>query len=357
MLALVMAGGSGTRFWPKSRERHPKQLLQIIGTGTMLQNSVERLQGLIPPEKVFIVCKQVQYQEVIIQVPQIPQANVIVEPRGKSTGPCIGLAALFMQERFGDEVMTVLPSDHLISPAANFQETLSRAAKFAASADILITLGIKPTFPATGYGYIQVSDEYIQVGDDQIQRVKTFAEKPNLETAKRFLESGDFWWNSGMFIWKISTILDQFDEHLADLGDGLKEIRRHLDSPRRNEVIDRVYQQIRSISIDYGVMEHAKNVAVLPANFEWNDLGSWEAVYDLMPKDEQGNASCGGDHVYVDSTDNLIDVRGKAVAVLGLNGIFLVETDDAILVCAKSHAQEVKEVVERLKRKKRYDLI
>ncbi len=356
-MALIMAGGSGTRFWPKSRESHPKQLLQIIGEGTMLQNTVRRLHPIIPPEKIFIVCKEVQRDAIRAQVPQLPQSNLIVEPWGKNTAPCIGLAALFMRKQFGDEVMAVLPADHLVTPAENFRETLQAAAQIAAEFPVLLTIGIHPTYPATGYGYIQCSDEVLANARIKALKVKTFAEKPNLETAKRFLASGDFLWNSGMFVWRVATIMEQFEEQLPQLSDGLAEIDRHLGQPSELETITRVYQQIKSISIDYGVMENARNVAVLPANFEWNDIGSWDEVFKLSSKDKDGNALREQDHALYESSGCLIDVPGKTVAAIGLQNMIVVETADALLICARERAQEVKELVELLKRKKKTELL
>ena len=357
MMALIMAGGSGTRFWPKSRESHPKQLLQIIGEGTMLQNTVHRLHPIIPPEKIFIVCKEVQRNAILAQAPQLPQANIIVEPWGKNTAPCIGLAALFMRKRFGDDVMAVLPADHLVRPIETFCETLEAASKIAAEFPVLITIGIHPTYPATGYGYIQCSDEAMVDGKINALKVKTFAEKPNLETAKRFLASGDFLWNSGMFVWRVATIMEQFEEYLPQLSDGLDEIEQHLGKHSEQETINRVYQQIKSISIDYGVMEKAKNVVVLPARFEWNDIGSWDEVYKLSAKDSDGNAVDGQDHALYDSSGCMIDVPGKTVATVGLQNTIVIDTPDALLICSRERAQEVKELVELLKRKKKTELL
>lgn len=357
MVALIMAGGAGTRFWPKSRDHHPKQLLQIIGSGTMLQSTVRRLQPIIPPDRVFIVCKQSHREAVAGQLPELPRENIIIEPQGKNTAPCIGLAALFIQQRFGDEVMIVLPADHLIGAEQNFRQTLLNAAKIAAEEKVLITIGIKPSFPATGYGYIQFSQETVSAGQASAWRVKTFAEKPNLETAKVFLASGDFLWNSGIFVWRISTIREQFEEHLPQVHDGLLEISRHLGTPEEQDIIARVYQQIKSISIDYGVMEKAKNVLVVLSNFEWNDLGSWDEVYKLSPKDKEQNALCDGDHALVNTSGCLIDVAGKTVAAVGIRDLIVVETEDALLLCPREHAQDVKEVVELLKRKKKMNLL
>jgi mannose-1-phosphate guanylyltransferase len=352
MLVLIMAGGAGTRFWPKSRERRPKQLLSIIGEGTMLQNTVRRLLPMAPAENIFVISNQVQYAGIVEQLPMLPLENIIIEPRPKNTAACIGLGAILLQQRDPNEVMVVLPADHLIGDDEVFRDTLSKATKIAMEEDVLITIGIQPTYPATGYGYIQFSDSRITVGPATAYRVKTFAEKPNLETAKSFLDSGDFLWNSGMFVWRIPVIMAQLEEHLPHHYDGLREISRHLGAPEQNSIIDRVYQQIKSISIDYGVMEKAKNVVVLRGQFRWNDLGSWDEAYKLLPKDQDYNALCGNQHVLLDSSGCLVDAPGKTVAAVGIRDLMVVETEDALLLCPRSRAQEVKDLVELLKRRK-----
>jgi mannose-1-phosphate guanylyltransferase len=245
----------------------------------------------------------------------------------------------------------------LISDDEIFRETLLNASKIAAEKDVLITIGIEPSYPATGYGYIQYSDDRISVGHATANRVKTFAEKPNLETAKRFLDSGDFLWNSGIFVWRIPVILAQIEEHLPHLHDGLLEIAQYLDRQEQNQIIDRVYQQIKSISIDYGVMEKAQNVVVLRSEFGWNDLGSWDEVYKLLPKDQNHNAAGDNQHVLLDASGCLIDVPGRSVAALGIRDLIVVETEDALLICPRHRAQEVKELVELIKRRKLHHLL
>jgi mannose-1-phosphate guanylyltransferase len=357
MLVLIMAGGAGTRFWPKSRERHPKQLLPIVGEGTMLQNTVRRLQPLVPAENMFVISNSVQHPGIVEQLPMLPAENIIVEPRPKNTAACIGLGAVMLQKREPDGVMIVLPADHLIGDDEVFRETLLNAGKIAAEKDVLITIGIQPSFPATGYGYIQFSDERISAGQAHAYRVKTFAEKPNLETAKRFLDSGDFLWNSGIFVWRIPVIMGQIEEYMPHLYDGLREIAPALGKPEQSQIIDRVYQQIKSISIDYGVMEKARNVLVLRGQFHWNDLGSWDEVYKLLPKDQDYNVTGDRPHVLLDSSGCLIDVPGKTVAAVGLRDLMVVETEDALLICPRSRAQDVKDLVELIKRRKLHHLL
>jgi len=352
MFVLIMAGGAGTRFWPKSRERRPKQLLPIIGEGTMLQNTVQRLLPLVPAENIFIISNQIQAPSIIEQLPMLPATNVIVEPRPKNTAACIGLGAVMLQQRDPDEVMVVLPADHLIGDEELFRDTLQNAAKIAAEEDVLITIGIQPTYPATGYGYIQFSDKKGAVGAATAHHVKTFAEKPNLETARSFLDSGDFLWNSGIFVWRLPVIMAQIEEHLPHLYDGLHEIKLHLGQPEQTTTVDRVYQQIKSISIDYGVMEKAKNVLVLRGQFRWNDLGSWDEVYKLLAKDQDYNATNDKQHVLLETSGCLVDVPGKTVAAVGIKDLMIVETEDALLLCPRNRAQDVKELVELIKRKK-----
>lgn len=351
MFGLVMAGGFGTRFWPKSRVKHPKQLLKIFGEKTMIQNTVERLQPLVPNKHLFIVSTETHSEEIKIQLPFLPPENLIVEPRGKNTAPCIGLSALFMERIDPEDVMVVLPADHLIENNEMFINTLKVGAKVAAASEGLVTIGIEPSYPATGYGYIQFNQEISNFDGISVLKVKTFAEKPNLATAKRFLKSGEFLWNSGIFVWKIKTILKEIEEHLPHLYDGLMEIREILGTEKESETIKRVYRQIKSISIDYGVMEHAKEVIVLKGKFGWNDLGSWDEVYKLLPKDENSNVMI-GHHIIKDGKGCYIDALDKLVAVVGLNNLIVVDTDDAILICDRNRAQEVKEIVEIAKRKK-----
>ena len=351
MLALIMAGGLGTRFWPKSRKKHPKHLLQVFDEKTLIQSTVERLDPLIKHEDIYVVSTRGQVAEIRKQLPMLPEANFIIEPKGKNTAPCIGLAALFMQHRDPEEVMVVLPADHQIVNRDVFQKTLQAGATVACDSEHIITIGIEPNYPATGYGYIQVHDEVRCIDGLSLSQIKTFAEKPDLETARRFLKSGDFLWNSGIFIWRISTILAELEENLPQLYDGLMEIKSVLGTPAQEETIERVYCQIRSVSIDYGVMENARNVHVMKGLFGWNDLGSWDEIYKLSPKDEQGNV-LRGDHLARNSTGCFVDAPGKCVALLGVENLIVVDTGDALLVCPRDLAQDVKDVVELAKRKK-----
>lgn len=356
MFALIMAGGVGTRFWPKSRAKLPKQLLNIIGKNTLIQSAVARIQPLVPDEKLFVVATELQKNGILEQLPMLEAQNLLLEPKGKNTAPCIGLASLYLNRINPDEVMLVLPADHLIQEEENFRETIKHAEKLALKSNLLVTIGIKPTYPATGYGYIQYNGRFVEFEDAPAYRVKTFAEKPDLMTAERFLESGDFLWNSGMFMWKVSGILKAIETHMPDLWDSLMEIDKAIGTPEEIAILQKVYCQIKANSIDYGVMEHAKNVAVLEGDFGWNDVGSWEEVYKINPKDKNQNV-VHGTHVLKEVQGCLIDSPQKMIAAVGVENLIIVDTGDAMLICKRELAQDVKEVVEIMKRKNLVDLL
>ena len=351
--ALIIAGGVGARFWPRSREHTPKQLLEIIGHGTMIQNTVSRLDPIIPRERILIVTNAHQADELQRQLPQIPPENIIIEPFGRNTAPAIGLGAEILKKRLGDAVMVVLPADHLVHDITAFQETLSNAISVATESRGFVTIGVTPTRPETGYGYIQYhrSDEHRAYAAQDAYEVVTFAEKPNIETAKRFLESGDFVWNSGMFIWRVSTILNGIADHLPELAEELDRLEEHIDTDGFPAALENAYGEMRPISVDYGVMEKAGDRYVIPADFGWNDLGSWDEVARIFPKDESGNA--------VEKEMFLKDVRnchissanGRFVAAIGVEDLIIIDTDDAVLVCRKGQSQGVKEVVDFLRKK------
>lgn len=351
--AVIMAGGVGSRFWPRSTEKTPKQLLEIVHKGTMIQNTVERMSGLIEPSKILVVTSRVQKSTVARQLPQIPAENIIVEPIGRNTAPCIGLAALFIRRIDPDAVMVVLPADHLMQDEEEFRRVLGLAIWVAYESARLITIGIAPTRPETGYGYIQVVDEddgtnpYFSRG---VLKVKTFAEKPNRETAQKFLDSGDFLWNSGMFIWKVEAILREIRNSLPELHAELEKIEAAIGSDREEAAIETGYRTIRGISIDYGVMEKAREVYVLRGAFGWSDVGSWDEVYRISGKDAEGN-SVSGKAVLLGTRNTLVHAGNRIVAAVNVEDLIIIATDDAILVCRRGESQDVKEVVDYLRRK------
>ena len=351
MYAVIMAGGVGTRFWPRSRFKRPKQLLKILDDKTMIQATVNRLDGLVDQDKICVVTTEPQIEEIKEQLPFLKPENLIVEPKGKNTAPCIGLSAVILKNRDPEAVMAVLPADHRILNEQLFRKVLAAAEVTAAKNNCLVTIGINPTYPSIGYGYIQVNGKVDEISDVDIFKVKTFAEKPDLTTAQRFLDSGDFLWNSGMFIWKAKSILNEIEESLPELYDGLMEIEKYLGTDSQDEVIKKVYCTIKSISIDYGVMEQSRRVFVLKGDFDWNDVGSWEEIYEISPHDQEKNVLI-GDHFTRDTRGCLIDSPDRFIATLGLEDLIIIDTDDALLVCRRDMAQHVKDLVDAIRRKK-----
>lgn len=351
--AVIMAGGIGSRFWPKSREKTPKQLLEIFGGATMIQNTVDRIIDMIEPKNILIVTNKVQKSLVMRQLPKIPEVNLIVEPLGRNTAPCIGLAALFIERVDPEAVMVVLPADHMMQNEEEFRRVMRLAIWVAYESGKLVTIGIQPTRPETGYGYIQVVDEdngvnpYFSRG---VFNVKTFAEKPNYATAKQFLESGDFLWNSGMFIWRVGAIRREIERLLPELHGHLQVINTVIGNEQYNTTVETAYRMLRNISIDYGVMEKAENVYVIRGNFGWSDVGSWDEVYRLSGKDEQGNTVTGKTFL-LDTKNTMIQAGEKFVATIGVEDLIIVVSNDAILVCRQGKSQDVKEVVDFLRRK------
>ena len=351
MYCIIMAGGSGTRFWPRSRQNQSKQFLKILGNESLILSTVKRFQKFISHENVFIVARKDQETQLKQHIPDVAEENFLFEPVGKNTAPCIGLAALFVQKKDPDGIMIVSPADHLIKDEKSFRKTMKVAGQLAEEQGGLVTIGIKPNHPATGYGYIQVDGKINTHYDIETFKVKTFAEKPNLATAKRFLDSGDFYWNSGIFVFKASVYLKALEEFLPNLHDALMEIDKFIDKPDYEKVLSRVYQQIKKISIDYGVMEKAKNVFIVKGDFSWNDLGSWEQVYKLSAMDQHGN-SVSGTAVLLDTQNSYIYSSEGIIAVLGLADIVVVREGDAVLVCRRDMAEDVNLIVDRIRRQK-----
>lgn len=353
MYAVIMAGGRGTRFWPRSRERKPKHLLDITGNRTIIQETVDRISPLIVPENILIVTGRKHVRALTNQLPEIPSGNIIIEPEGKNTAPCIGLAALHIQKKAGDDIMVVLPSDHVITDSRKFRQVVKAAVETATGRDALVTIGIKPTSPQTGFGYIEQGDIIESGKSEEVFCVKSIREKPDFPQAKEFVQAGKFYWNSGMFIWKASTILKAISRFLPDLYTGLTDINETLGSPGEKAAMRRIYKTLASISIDYGVMEKADNVFVIKGDFGWSDVGSWDALWEISAKDENGNAFLGGGNVISEnSTGSLVYSRQKLIAIAGVKDLIIVETKDALLICPKGNSQDVKKIVETLEAKK-----
>jgi len=344
--ALIMAGGRGERFWPKSRKNMPKQFLTLTDDGkSMIQLTVERILPMVGLEDVFIVTNRDYAALVSRQLPGLPEGNILCEPVGRNTAPCIGLGAVYMEKRYGDAVMIVLPSDHLIKHNQIFLNTLKDACETAERGENLVTLGIAPDSPETGYGYIKFRPE-TTLG--RAFAVEGFVEKPDLETAKGYLASEQYLWNSGMFVWKASTILKSLEECLPETYGGLRRIGPAIGTDQEEQVLEREFHAFQSESIDYGVMEKAKNIYTLSGAFGWDDMGSWLAVSRIKKSNEFGNV-VDGNVVTVETRNTIIQGGGKLIASVGLENMIVVDTEDALLICDRDHTGEIKRVLENLK--------
>lgn len=354
--ALIMAGGRGERFWPKSRKQTPKQFLCLTDSDrTMIQNTVDRILPLVKMEDIFIATNRDYKPLVREQLPDLPEENILCEPMAKNTAPCIGWGAVAVRKKYGDAVMLVLPSDHLITQPHLFRKVLRSAVCVAADSDALVTLGIAPSAPDTGYGYIQYENE-TEDDYDSAFRVKRFVEKPNLETAKAYVASGEYLWNSGMFIWKASAILRETEEHLPENYALLTELEQAMGSEDETARIRAAFEQMKPISIDYGVMERARNVYVIPSSFGWDDVGSWLAVERMSTANDAGNV-IRGDVVSVSSSRCIVQGDGRLIAMVGLEDMIIVDTRDALLVCSKDSAGDIKKIPEILRAVNRTELL
>lgn len=343
-----MAGGRGERFWPKSRRSLPKQFLSLTGDGkTMIQLTVERVKDLVAIEDVYVATNKSYAALVQEQLPGIPKENILCEPIGRNTAPCIGMGAAHIQKKNGDALMMVLPSDHLIKNNELFVQTLRNALDAAQKGPNLATIGITPNYPETGYGYIKFES---QKKDGEAFSVERFVEKPDLEKAKEYLADGSYLWNSGMFVWKASTILSCIKEFMPDLSAGLEKIQAAVGTADYEKTLESVFPALPSESIDYGVMEKAKNVWVLPGDFGWDDVGSWLAVGRIRESDAT-NSTVEGNVVAVNSSDNVIIGGKKLIACVGVKNMVVVDADDALLLCAKESCGDIKKVLAALREK------
>lgn len=346
--AVIMAGGSGERFWPQSRSARPKQFLSLTSDGeTMIQKTIGRLAPLVDKEDIFIVTNRKYIGLVKEQLPDIPAENILAEPAARNTAPCIGLAAGIIAKKYGeDTVMLVLPSDHLIKFNSMFINTLRQAVSVAESDNNLVTIGITPTYPETGYGYINFSDT--ETSYPGAYNVVRFVEKPNIELAKQYVNSGEYLWNSGMFVWKTSSILMNLREFLPETTASLEKIAECYGTDRFESVLEEIFPKVESKSIDFGVMEHAKNIFTIPGNFGWDDVGSWLALERINPTNEFGNM-VKGDVISIQTKNSTIIGGKRLIATIGIDELIVVDTDDAILICSKENTQDVKKVIEHLK--------
>jgi mannose-1-phosphate guanylyltransferase len=343
LCALIMAGGRGERFWPLSTEDKPKQFLQLLGEDTMLQMTVKRLEKLIPIEKIFIVTGRKYVDLVKEQLPQLPERNIIIEPVGRNTAPCIGLSAFIIDKYYKDAAIAVLPSDHLIIDEDIFVKTINAAFQFVEhNNEAIVTIGMKPNRPDTGYGYIEYDKVYDNIDTYEVRDVKRFVEKPNLEKAVEYLKKGNFLWNGGMFIWKISTILNLTEKYLNKTYSILNEIAA-TDADEFNSILDEKYELVDNISVDYGIMEKADNIYVIAGDFGWDDVGTWHSIERVREKDSYNNI-CTGKVKVIEGKDNIVFSNNKPVVIAGLNDIFVIESENMVFVGSKKVIQDIKHI-------------
>ena len=344
--ALIMAGGRGERFWPRSRRNLPKQFFSLTDDGkTMIQLTVERIMPLVDMEDIYIATNKDYRQLALEQLPGIPEENILCEPVGRNTAPCIGLGAVHIAKKYEDAIMLVLPSDHLIKFNKMYQTTLRDACRIAEKGTNLVTIGIMPDYPETGYGYIKFDAKGPEGG---AYRVDRFVEKPSLEVAKEYLAAEEYLWNSGQFIWKVSSILKNLKQYMPDTYERLLRIQEAIGTDEEEQILDREFHEMDSQSIDYGIMEKAKDIYILPGAFGWDDVGSWLAVERIKKTNEFGNV-VNGNIITVNTKNCIIQGGKKLIAAVGLQDLIIVDTEDATLICEKDNTGDIKKVLENLK--------
>jgi mannose-1-phosphate guanylyltransferase len=351
--ALIMAGGVGSRFWPVSRTEYPKQFIDFFGVGkTLIQSTYERFLRICPPENIFIVTNEIYAQIIKEQIPGISNNQILAEPIMRNTAPCISYGSMKIAQLNPEATIVVAPSDHTITNQDAFVEAIEQSLRAASQNDVLITLGIKPSRPDTGYGYIQYVDNSLKT-DDQFRKVKTFTEKPNLDLAKSFLQSGDFLWNAGIFIWSAKSINKAFLKHLPEMHEIFQQGNSMFNTDQEVEFIGNAYQQCTNISIDFGIMEKADNVYVLPADFGWSDLGTWASIYDIAEHDYVGNAVIPSEKVMMFNSSNcMVNVpKDKLVILQNLHNYIVVESNNTLLICPRTEEQSIKQIVADVKSK------
>jgi len=347
----IMAGGIGSRFWPMSRTDFPKQFLDILNIGrTLIQSTYDRFAAFVPVENIYIVTA-VQYRDIVAeQLPDLPPDNILCEPSRKNTAACVAYISYKLLQQNPNANLICAPADHLITETANFQKICLDALHFTSHIKALVTLGIKPSHPNTGYGYIQFESFPVS---ENVFKVKTFTEKPDLELAKTFIASGDFLWNAGIFVWEVKNIVKAFESLLPEMHEVFDAEKASFNTPAEADALDKIYPQCVNISIDYGIMEKADNVYVMPAEFGWSDLGTWKSTYDIIEKDYLGNAVAGNNVMVIDATKNMVHAsNNKLILLQGLDDFIVVDTDDVLMICKKENEQQIKEYVAEIKRSK-----
>lgn len=349
--AVIMAGGGGTRLWPLSRKKSPKQILRLFDDRSLFQTAVDRLAGLLPPERIFVVTVQDQAQTLQEECPEIPGENFIIEPMPRGTASVVALAAVVLRKLDQDAVMAVLTADHFMKDVDYFRKLL-KSAYYAAQDELLVTLGIEPTFASTGFGYVHRGELIKHYSDLDVYRVIRFTEKPDQEQAERFIQSAEFLWNSGMFFWRVDQVLSEIELQMPALYQTISHIFNVLGTSEQNEIIKKLWPNIQPETIDYGIMEGASRVAVIPASgLGWSDVGSWDSLFELMEADSNGNIFVGKELMVEDTRDSLIYAREghQLIVTIGVENLVVVDTGDVLMVCSKDQAQDVRQIVEKLR--------
>lgn len=350
MYAAIIAGGSGTRLWPKSRQDKPKQFQALYTESTMLQDTVRRLDPLIPQDNIFVIAGRSHERIICEQLPWINPANVIGEPMGKDTAPAVGVIATIIHHRDPDAVILISPADHVILKEMEFRNILKAAEQVASEGQNIVTIGIKPTAPETGYGYIQMSENMRHVDGIEVREVVSFKEKPDLATAEEYVSSWSYVWNSGMFVWSAKTILNLFEAHSPEIHKLLMQYGQAIDTPDESAVFEQIYNDFPRISVDYAILESASNISVIPASIGWSDLGSWYSLREIKIPDTHGNVVI-GEHVGIDTHSCLVHgERGRLIATIGLDNLVIVDTDDALLLLPVGRSQEIKTLLDEIKK-------
>ncbi len=350
MYAVIMAGGAGRRFWPLSRNKKPKQLLKILGDKTLLRQTADRLPPLVNRQCTLVISGKDHYQDVIKELPDIPVENILVEPEGKNTAACMALGAVMARRMDRDGVIALLPADHYVRDAENFREALAAAEEVARLGEYLVTLGVEPARPETGYGYIEMGDRTCVQKEFEAYRTVRFVEKPDPKRAKKFLSGGKHLWNSGIFILTLETAYKLIKRHIPDLYQGMLRLEKAIEEGDIADVIPEVYRGLQSLSIDYGVAEKASDVLVIPVNFGWSDVGSWSSVYELLSKEKKENLII-GNVLQLDTSNSMLFSSKRLVAAIGLENMLVVDSGDALLICPMERDQDIKKLVDLMEEK------
>jgi mannose-1-phosphate guanylyltransferase len=359
--AVILAGGSGTRLWPKSRKKLPKHLAKILGDKTFIRVTFERIVSFIPVDRILVITREDQAELVKKELPELPSANVIAEPMARSTALAMGVAAAIVHKKDPAGVLTYLAADHIIQNVPKYHRTVNAALKVAMDHEYIVAVGIRPTFPHTGFGYIKVGEELFSIGEGKEQNFvfkgDGFKEKPDLATATAFIASNEYLWNANLYCWSTTTIFNAFAKYAPEIGESVKHIMAAIGTPDESKVMKDVYEKSSDPAIDTAVSEKADNVVVIPGDFGWNDVGDWKVVYDINDKDDHLNVVNAKQSILIDSTNCLVEGNGRMVVTIGLDNIVVIDTEDAVLICHKDRTQDVKKVVEKLKEEKKEEYL